>query len=933
MARTFTSDFLAACQEKHVRPYHILQIDWFGGTDDGTIEGETITNTKYYFDRDPTSFTASGTRCPTSGTSSAYVIDWGVIHQTMKEHQVGTVDQMSVKLQDRQGEIRRQLSGYVQQRELVTIWRMFDADAVTWPTDAAKVFVGVMRPFAFNESDGTCVIPLDDISKRILRTVELRALKSVFPEVPEDQRDKVIPTVWGAMVKRVKAVCIKRPWATRITQGFPKDAESATLTIEDHPTEMGTTAGTPQDIWIGADKTSVVLSQSSNPDRYESQAGIDTGFQSNFATATIDHTFGYGGDRTLVINKQSISPQSYADSIDTKAPAGANIEVSIAGAWTSDTILSIEKDEPFEGYYRIKLTTNNSSVIAGSPIKFGTSESMTRPVSAGTLITPYGGEWVYAVNSLPSQEVVRVEGWGRTLDDSGSGKEGFVIIGGRVADTVIGTVNVDNNQVSPYVVDLADDTYEELIGRKITTVTFGGPPRGASPEMLSNDIYVTLSGCETSRGVGGVTGDIIDHPAAIVAEYLEHPSLGNVDSAYIDADSFDDVIDVIPQRKCSFAVTDSRSGLDQIQDIARQCRSHILIDQGKVSMRPLYNASPGIVLDFTQDEIVKDSLEFEELTVDDLVSRVISSWRKWWDDKSDQKPLTVLGIDQDTENNFGVNAREFEYNIYRRRSHVEADTQFNLVRWKSLKREVKFSTPWHAALQLQPGDWIRLSYNIDFRGSSTDGWHSPSDAAYSTTDLTYHGDNWISSAKWRFTQAEVGGGTIVISPTGLVTGWTAGTYSILEVDNGRARLNNPPADSPSVALGKCFRVNLDTIYIVGTGVDSDDYIFTTDDIGRVLQVRRESDIPYNVWYEGTYTITGVGTMVIEGNDRTYAWFTIPLADPSGSRTGASYVIADRSIYDDRDCEVLEVKDNGPKGIFDIVARHNQPYIALTTPEV
>src|SRR3569623_3849485 len=176
--RSFTSNFTTAAASKSARPYQVLQVDWGGGI-----------GTKYYLDRTSNSFMVTDAyRVPASNLGAALVVQWPSIGISLKEEQVGATDQCSVVLDDYQGEITAILNGAEQQRVLVTVWRMCDDASVQWPTDAARMFTGILRPFDWTAKDNQLTLNLGDLGPLLAKDVSCIASASVFGAAPVASR-------------------------------------------------------------------------------------------------------------------------------------------------------------------------------------------------------------------------------------------------------------------------------------------------------------------------------------------------------------------------------------------------------------------------------------------------------------------------------------------------------------------------------------------------------------------------------------------------------------------------------------------------------------------------------------------------------------------------------------------------------------------------
>lgn len=933
MVRSFPADFAAQTSARQSRPYLVLQIDWLDGYD---VNGDEVTETEYFLDRPSDSFAASGTRVPASGLSDALVVEWGQVHLTLKEMQAGGVDALTLKLQDLSGSLRARLAAYVQQHQRVTIWRMWDEDAVTWPTDAAKIFVGTIQPASWTEEDGTVTLPVEDFAKRLLVTVECRARSEHFGLVPREYEDRNIPLCWGA-AHRVEAVLIERPWETRTLEPIARTAAlPITVKVEDHPSELGMTDETlpyyaigveyERSCWLGNDGVVGYFTASGSPDAEPSTFTITSWSDNTTASATLVAAFDFGVDRYGIIWGGSVFPQSLSATLDSVMEVGTLVDVRLNGAWSGDEITEFVKDDPAPGYYKIKLDSANADMVPGMAIRVVPGAGVRNAWPAGAILRPKEGRWIYACNALPSYRVHRVEGYGSLLDASGDAREGFVILGGRVADTLSGTVEVADSIEDPYTVNLNDDRWEEAntdnycevgLERRLTTIEFEDAPRSIEPSLKDNRIWVTLDGVETS-GTGGETvgSTLITNPAAVLSEYLQHEQLMALDAAYINEASFTAAATTLNQRKVGFAQVESMDGLTLLQDIARQCRSVIFTDQGEVYMKVLRNNTSGSALTLTQDDVLERTLAFEEAPIDDLVSRVTCKWRRSWDDITGKDPYTVLALNADVEAQFGLVNREIDVWLYRRRAMVEAEAHFWRDRWSTFWRHVRLST-FHKALKLQPGDWIQLTYLLDQVAYFADGKQTattaPQPPGGSASDLAVDSLNnkRVTSASYTFRQIDVGRSVVITSGSP----WTAGSYLIDSVSGGAAVLATSPAATGTT--GGAFSLSAKACY--GVYSDSGRYDFAGSDAGRLLHVASGPS-----WTVGVYTIEGYRVLSIGGDDKHCALFTSSLGT-TGELASGVIDVGGSYLFESTDCEVLEVKDTGPRGIVELVVRHAQDY--------
>lgn len=337
-------------------------------------------------------------------------------------------------------------------------------------------------------------------------------------------------------------------------------------------------------------------------------------------------------------------------------------------------------------------TTNNTGVV-------------TTSFEAGSTIRPVSGDWVYAVNALPSKQIVKVEGYGAATDERSEGSKNFILIADQTTRGASAT-NVRTYTSTDWTADLNNDTWAGTLGRNITTITFNRSPRITNSWLDDNRIWVSLYGVED---VGDGTGNVIYNPAKVLKTYLTHPKLMNVHTDYVNGTSFDEaaVSQELVGRKVGFAVPDAADGLTLLQDIARQCRSVLFFDQGKFALKVLLNDPYSYAAAFNEATVLTDSLKLQESDVYELTSRITAHWRYRWDDKN--PPRRRVAVNTALEEEFPVNNRELDVWLYNDPLHVADELTFWLERWSRLYRIVTF-TAFGRGLALQPGDWIDLSY-------------------------------------------------------------------------------------------------------------------------------------------------------------------------------------------------------------------------------
>lgn len=912
--RTFTSNFLAQAALPSNAPYLVLEIQWGGAV-----------GTKYYLDRLPDQFEASGDRCPMV-IDSPLVVSWGEIGLTLKEMEIGTVDALTLRIADDAGKVTRDLTGETpQQRKLVKIYRMFDHSSVEWGTDEGCVFVGTTKPFGWTESDNVVTIEVEDASRLLTRSLDCPASVAVFENVTPEYQDRNIPTVWGR-AERVEAILVDAPWETRITEEVNLgQLASMEIELEDHPDDLNipinamTGESAELSVYIGRDGMSDGVSRaqafkgifhlsadkSTTPSTFEvtevaaheyydmtvtavansgtanAIASLDLSglasdvlplFENNvevtsdqsgtFRWAIVFDAVGTGptsadvmftgnvdfaeniqvGDvirgyyrrpyvaidsvdtpgattTTFYIREVDILPGSLLESLVTMY--GNQIpfaEINQGSGYEPFNIWSIEEDNPIPGTYKLSVHEDYcdpgvyAALAAGDVIRFPIDVGMDVKLPAGSIMCPVLHDWTYACNSLPSKAVHKVEGYGFSRDQSGEGYLDFTIIeqyrtvtvgdpefGVTRAKQAIYTIDRNNNDWNTGT-GLSDD-----LGRNITTITFQRAPRKYYPELTSNRLFVTLSGVETT---GNGNGTLINNAARVIEKILDHTKLLSIDAAYIDDASFDDTAALLTTRLVGFAQKDAVDGLTLVQDIARQCSCHLLFDQGKVSLHKLYNSVSSTSMSLSEENILEGTFQRSETDVRDLISRLTANWRYQWCDETMRRTRKITAVNQGVEQESTlmwdgvpfVSTREHDVYLYGNRKYVVEEITFWLERWSRVYRECELTT-FLAAVKLQPGDWVTLSYT---QGVLDKG-----------TDLVQESSTEVSSPTHEFGPEDVGLLlTIMYAEEG--GHWTVGSYVIESVDAGVATLASACGDGSVTAASLLLDPEDEDFRVAGT---------------------------------------------------------------------------------------------------------------------
>ncbi|HUY89098.1 MAG TPA: hypothetical protein VMV10_10215 [Pirellulales bacterium] len=729
--RTFTAHFAAQAASKSAKPYQILEIDW-GGT----------VGTKYYLDRLPTDFSTNDSqRVPSTGIGNSKVTAWAPVSLSLKEGQVGATDQTTVTLDDAGGEITTILNGGEMQRKLVTIWRLFDDPSTVWPTDAAQIFTGTLRPFDYSAQNNQITLNLGDLGPLLAKDISCLAESSIFSTLPPASRDKNIPLCWGR-AQRVEALPISAPWETRLAQSTD-GANPVTVPITDDLSLLpGVSAETPYDGYVGTDPVTITFHQSTDPTSTLSTATLYAGSApvialiSNLLFIVSDEA----GDRFIFnFTPSQISPSSAQQAIlaadALQAPYiqsssdGTNLVISLLGQPDESgfPVVTTTKASPVDWdfvsgntydttWWQVVLQDNADGTLAYLKLHnqlFNLKVTGTKPAisvwPAGTTLRPKDQTTIYAVSALPSKAVQIVEGYGKISDSAGDTRKDFVVLG-QIINSFVQNSSTATVVSAYFSVNLNDSTWNAAgLGRNLTTITFESSPRDWVPNLDDNRIWCTVLGVDDA---GNGSGNAILNPAYVIKEYLQNPDLMNVAAADIDAASFDAAATALAGYIVGFPQIETRPGLQLLQEIANQCNSILLFDEGKASL-VVISDTPGTIRrafdTTTNDNLLQGSLSTQETSVDDIVNEVIVKWTPYWDDITGKKPQDVRNYKPSSIAAFGRISRELPIYLYWLRSNVETQRDWWLDTLSNIFRKLKF-TAFLDALVLQPGDWITVRW-------------------------------------------------------------------------------------------------------------------------------------------------------------------------------------------------------------------------------
>ncbi len=639
------------------------------------------------------------------GIAQATVLDWGSVTWTLDEGAVGKADSATVTLSGR--DIYDRMTASLGQDTVAELSVLYDEGSNPKFNHRATYFSGrIVAPITYDIGINTTTITIESVLGNLKKTVGKLADPLVFTGISDVYADSPLPIVWGC-ARRVEAVLVDQPWETKSL--FDETSEATVIEVTDHPDDIGATPGVTYDAFYGSHRVAGVFTQSSSPTTTPSIFTITSEQSAVVATGIISYMQPNGAfdlsNRFVVVNMDDMHPGStnWVDLLVAGQTFGVFHTSSLSQGYATYQIGSVEYHQPYANHIRITLVADTTSFQAGDAIEFIDVSAIRGFMQSGTGLTQRGdsASWTYLANMLPSEKVVRVEGFGITLDDEGFDVEGFVAIGKQVSpvdeDEFPGYHLTDAN----YTVNLSDSSWFGALGHNVTTVKFLTRPRRMHKRLRNDRIWVTLQG---SRYGGSFT----NNPVRVIQEYLESANLVGLDASDIDTDSFDAAAMVMGGYRVGFAQTATMDAWELLSGIAAQCHSVLQVDGGVVRIVVLRNSVGTQALSIDENYLMDNAIEINETHIDDVASHVYATYRRTWDDR-DSATRTASYEKAQVTSSIGRNVREIDLNLYPCRKVVDAEAKFWLQRWGVVYQSINVEMGIEG-LCLRPGDWLHVQF-------------------------------------------------------------------------------------------------------------------------------------------------------------------------------------------------------------------------------
>lgn len=637
-------------------PTHVLEVRWTGGT-------------VYYANRDLT----------TPITAQGRVIEWNDLSLDAGVEKVGGYSQLNVKLADHDGALRALAAvepGFGGTLAYLHLWFV----GTDW-SDRVTLFAGVVAKRGTAGSDwdlktGTWSLKLDGYEKQLVNDLGQVLRREEFPDVKCSLVEgQIIPIAFGDPVRRVPAVVIDRPGSSQL--GSQLLIQHDYLYLYRNAQEDGFTLDTLITIYIGVPGNVETLTGGffDAADRRKFTIYSRSAFLCDGVTAG---EYAEAGRRYLLIQETDV-PDPATSRI------GYLIYLYLNFEWFAYHI-DLWNDV---GAQIACLNVSGITVPGGTYWRISSRPSGHVPVWPPGTAVWQGGDWIYAVNFLPSEEVIRVEARG-PVQNTGGGSEQRAWY--SYNDTY-------------WEANLNNQDFNEQLGREeddegLTTISLSQPP--FSLGLDEETVYVTL------RATMNAADAAEDNPAEVIRLLLTHEFLGGLSADFIRASSFDAAAAAITE-VFAFAITDPRPLLEHCSELAFQAGCLFFWDQGRahlvtLDLTPTYAERD---LTLSADNVQQGTLKIADPGDIEKVSELTGEWLPY----PTAEERRIVRRSPDAIAAFGEHKKSIKLWGYQDVQAVARMVEFWLQAFLTVQRQVTAES-FLNAIAIQPGDVVGLQFSL-----------------------------------------------------------------------------------------------------------------------------------------------------------------------------------------------------------------------------
>lgn len=188
----------------------------------------------------------------------------------------------------------------------------------------------------------------------------------------------------------------------------------------------------------------------------------------------------------------------------------------------------------------------------------------------------------------------------------------------------------------------------------------------------------------------------------------------------IDTDSFDAVHDKIAKYRSDCAILGGGDALSVAQDMAFQARCAVVENGSTAKLIYLSEQPTTQVMTLNNDVVVEDSVVNEHADTDQMWTKVVGKWQKWYSHADQGKPDKLVPREVGTDD-FGEKKEEISFWIYQHKAWVKKSVDFWAQRkgyiWRMLRCQALLP-----ALRLEPWDRVKIDLTDIFATPVVIGW-------------------------------------------------------------------------------------------------------------------------------------------------------------------------------------------------------------------
>lgn len=656
--------------------------------------------------------------------ATGIVTSWGAL-EYRRQADGHSSNSCTIGLSDPDKSLLAALTSAEWQRATATLYQHFEGNA---QADLVTLLKGIaVGPLAWDENSRTLQLDIIDIATKWDKPIGTIATRQLFPDIDADDEGRLIPIVYGKLVKRVKAI----PTTVGRRGSLLRDIGLNDTTIhlegfEDLAPGTSVTLRIGQEIVTGNIHGYELQNVLRGEELVSGRTQVTQTDQQAVATDLPGADSEYAGFWLKVH-----CPNNFAGG-PTGTGAGGSIAIAQSGSsWQLKRITGFDAATgllTWEGGNFIRLQNlgpgtypPETTYVGGIPFAWGSPWLLPAGTALHVVSLPsahaageeafemIAGGVKYTVADHPCYRILAVWTRGIVRERVGVAQDGqppeLAALGDMFAQGAE-EANMPQQTRPPreswirvsslhYKGNLNDSTTYPAVGHALTTLALPGVPM-LGLNATTSDVWVDLEGVPNG-------GAPIQNPVEVIHDIMTR--FGGLGGAEIDASiSGTSVSSRIPFMRDSFAIIEQRRLVELLSDLAFQCRCRFYTtDDAKGALEFLHHFLPPHVSEIGGEEIALDSIRFGWRELERCATRIRFTFTPAGSDAQRQQTI------EDAAAIAALGVREYQMDLY---AHDREETarfvaQFWLDRMKRLNKRVVVRTAM-PALDIQPNDQVLL---------------------------------------------------------------------------------------------------------------------------------------------------------------------------------------------------------------------------------